>query len=145
VSEGWLLDTSVLSMLAPGTPANEIAEWLRARSDRIFLSVVTVAEIEQGIRKLRRLGSSERARRLTAWLDAILEDRGERILVFDTAMGRLAGEISERATALGRHPGFADVAIASTAARCGLTVLTRNARHFAPLGVAFADPVELPR
>ena len=143
MSEGWLLDTSVLSMLAPGTPATEIADWMRAHTDRLFLSAVTVAEIEQGICKLRRLGSSERAGRLTTWLETILEDRGERVLAFDTTTARIAGAISDRATALGRHPGFADVAIAATAARSDLTVLTRNTRHFAPLGIAFADPLEL--
>jgi predicted nucleic acid-binding protein len=44
-----------------------------------------------------------------------------------------------------KHPDFADVAIAATAKLRGFTILTRNARHFEPLGVPFLDPfAELP-
>gem|GEM_PF-2305952 len=44
------------------------------------------------------------------------------------------------ARALGRPPGFADIVIAATAAHHRLTLLTRNVKHFEPLGVALHDP-----
>ena len=44
----------------------------------------------------------------------------------------------------GIHPGFADVAIAATAAVHDLTILTRNLKHFIPLGVSCADPFVSP-
>jgi hypothetical protein len=43
--------------------------------------------------------------------------------------------------AQGRHPGFADVAIAALAQNAGLLLLTCNLKHFEPLGVACADPL----
>ena len=46
------------------------------------------------------------------------------------------------ARAGGRAPGFADVAIAATAASRGLTILTRNLRHFSPLGAQAIDPFD---
>ena len=142
MSSGYLLDTSVLSMLAPGRPApgDEFAAWLRERTDLLRISAVTVAEIEQGICKLRRQGGGERAGLLARWLDAILDQGPDYVLPLDGQAGRIAGRLSDEATAQGRHPGFPDIAIAATAAAHDLVVLTRNTRHFAELGVRVADP-----
>ena len=143
MSSGYLLDTSVLSLLAPGKPANDsVAQWLRAHNDVLYLSAVTIAEIEQGICKLRRTGGTERADALERWLEALIENGGERILPFDARTGRIAGGLSDRASAAGRHPGFADVAIAATAVAHDLVVSTRNGKHFEPLRVAFSEPIE---
>jgi predicted nucleic acid-binding protein len=140
----YLLDTSVLSILAAGrtAPNASVADWLRERSDQIYISTVSVTEIAQGIHKLKRIGGAERAERLSAWLDRLVLDRPDRVLSFDIAMARKAGQISDRALARGRHPGFADVAIAATAATRGLVILTRNGRHFEPLEVEFVDPTD---
>jgi toxin FitB len=55
------------------------------------------------------------------------------------------GALVDRAQSLGWAPGLADVVIAATAQFRGFTILTRNARHFEPLGVPFLDPfVRLP-
>lgn len=145
MSSGFLLDTSVLSLLAPGRPALDagLAAWFNENSDGLYISAVTVAEVEQGICKLRRAGSGERADALARWLEALLDDGAERILSLDANVGRIAGGLSDRATAIGRHPGFADVAIAATAVAHDLTIVTRNGRHFAPLGVAFVDPLAM--
>jgi toxin FitB len=144
LSSGYLIDTSVLSMLAPGRPTltPELTAWLRDHADGLYLSAVTVVEIQQGICKLRRAGGVERADRLTHWLEALLTTSSDRVLALDGRVGWKAGALSDRAVALGRYPGFADVAIAATASTHELILLTRNGRHFAPLGVAFIDPIE---
>jgi toxin FitB len=144
LSAGYLLDTSVLSMLAPDKPTltPALIAWLRQHAEGLYLSAVTVVEIEQGICKLRRAGGAQRADRLTQWLDALLATSSDRVLALDSRIGRSAGALSDRAIALGWHPGFADVAVAATASAHGLILLTRNGKHFAPLGVPFIDPVE---
>lgn len=144
MSSGYLLDTSVLSLLAPGRPSpNEaFARWVRERNDALYLSAVTISEIEQGICKLRRAGGGERAAALAQWLDALIDNGGSRILPVDARTGRIAGGLSDHAVAVGRHPGFADVAVAATAIAHDLVLLMRNGRHFEPLGIAFSDPVE---
>lgn len=141
---GYLVDTSILSAFAPDKPAlpEAFAAWLRRNSERLYLPCIAVAEIEQGICKLRRAGGTARARRLSAWLDGLIERYAERVLTLDAPASRLAGRISDEAIAAGRHPGFADVAIAALAQGADLTVLTRNSRHFAPLGVPCSDPFE---
>lgn len=139
---GYLLDTSVISTAAPGRSAldDRVADWLRENTAACHLSVVTVTEIQQGICKLRRTGGNARADALSSWLDNLPARFGRRVLALDHEIARAAGKLSDSALALGRHPGFADIFIAATASARGLTVLTRNTRHFEPLGILAADP-----
>ena len=118
-----------------------LREWLQAHHQRLFLPAVAVAEIAQGIGKLRRAGGTDRADRLDRWLDGLLAGYLDRILPLDAHAARLAGQMSDTAIAQGCHPGFADVAIAALAQHAGLLLLTCNVKHFAPLGVACADPL----
>ncbi len=67
---------------------------------------------------------------------------GNRILAFDVAAARVAGALSDLARSKGRPPGFADIVIAATAASHELTILTRNTRHFEPLGVPAMNPFD---
>lgn len=144
VYQGYLLDTSVVSALAPGRETylpSVFGEWLQAHDAQLFLPAIAVAELSQGIAKLQRSGGMQRAERLEAWLDGLITGFKDRILPLDAQATRLAGRISDAAMAQGRHPGFADVAIAALAQNAGLVLLTRNLKHFEPLGVNCADPV----
>ena len=115
---------------------------MNAHSNALFLSTITVAEICSGIARLRRAGAAARAARLDDWLELVLHLYGARIIPFDIAASRLAGLLMDRERASGRSPGFADIAIAATAASRNLTVLTRNLRHFRPLGIPAVNPLE---
>ena len=142
----YLVDTNVISAISPNRPASAaLVEWMDAQSASLFLSVITVAEIEDGIAKLRRERATRRSRDLAQWLEAVLHLYGDRVLAVDTPTARVAGRLSDRARGQGHAPGFADIVIAATARQHALTILSRNARHFAPLGVPVLDPfVELP-
>jgi hypothetical protein len=138
---GVLLDTSILSEFAPGrSPPRDLREWLTRRRPAIFIPVVALTELEQGIAKLRRAGGAVRADRLAAWLDGLLTTFADHIVGIDATIARRAGAMSDAARATGRHPGLADVLIAASAAERGLAVATRNRRHFAALAVACVDP-----
>lgn len=144
----YLVDTDVVSARAPAkaAPPAALIAWMDENSAGLYLSAVSIAEIEAGIARLRRLGADRRARHLTAWLDTLLHLYAERVLPFEVQAARIAGALADRARSTGHAPGFADVAIAAIAKLRGLTILTRNARHFASLGVPFLDPfVRLPR
>ena len=108
----------------------------------LYLSVITVAEVEDGIAKSRRLGARRKGQRLSEWLETLLHLYGARVLPIDLETARRVGVLADLARGQGQAPGLADLAIAATAQRNGLTVLTRNLRHFAPLGVAALDPYE---
>lgn len=140
----YLVDTNVLSAGAPTkAKANpDLADWMDRNSGRLFLSVVTIAEIEDGIAKARREGASRKADRLEAWLETVLHLYGAHILVLDVPVARLVGRLADLARGAGHSPEFADLTIAATAQLREYTVLTRNLRHFRPLGVTAHDPFE---
>ncbi|MGO8074590.1 type II toxin-antitoxin system VapC family toxin [Rhizobium leguminosarum] len=140
----YLLDTNIISKLAPGkAPASDpVRAWFheQGEADSLFLSALSVAEIEKGMRSLHRRGGIERAKRLSAWLDFVTESFGDRILPMDTVVARIVGVLEDEAESHGRHPGLGDLIIAATARAYDLTVITENLRHFQPLDVA----VDLP-
>ena len=138
----YLVDTNVISARAPfRVPLPELATWMDTHSAKLFLSVVTIAEIEDGIAKAKREGATRKSRDLNAWLGTVLHLYATRILPFDLATARIAGVLSDHARGQGHAPGFADIMIAATAQRNGLAILTRNLRHFEPLGVPVHDPL----
>jgi len=132
----YLVDTNIISAAAPSRKAPPaLVEWLDTHSASLFVSAVTMAEIEDGIAKSRREGATRKSADLAAWLETLLHLYGDRVLAFDAATARIAGAISDRARGLGQAPGFADTIIAATAQHHGLTILSRNLRHFESLGV----------
>jgi len=147
-SAGFLLDTSVISALAPDRQAHmpgDFADWLHVHTMQLFIPCIAVAELAQGVSKLRRAGSAGRADRLELWLDGLIASYGDRILPLDAAAAKLAGSMSDDAVARGCHPGLADVMIAALARQSGCLLLTRNLRHFQTLNVPCMDPiVQLP-
>ena len=101
-------------------------------ADEAFLSVITVGEIERGIAKT---ADAEFRGALERWLDDLIRFYGDRILPITPSIAKRWGRWSAE---LG-HEG-ADLLIAATAAVHGLTVATRNVRHFTSTGVAVIDP-----
>jgi len=72
----------------------------------------------------------------------VLHLYGDRVLPFDIPTAEIAGTLADLARGRGHSSGFADIAIAATAGRHGLTILSRNERHFAPMDVAVIDPFQ---
>ena len=140
----YLVDTNVLSVTAPvkAVAAPGLTAWMDRNSVGLYLSVITVAEAEDGIAKSRRRGARRKADRLAAWLETLLHLYAPRILPVDLPTARHLGSLADRVRGQGHSPGLADLAIAATAQACGYTILTRNLRHFAMLGVPALDPVE---
>jgi predicted nucleic acid-binding protein len=139
----YLLDTSVISVFAPGRPQlpQAFERWMNDNEHRLHLSSLTLFEIEQGAAKLERAGGSKRAALCRAWISEVADRFGSRVLPLDALAATLAGTISDGAHARGGHPGLIDVFIAAIANESGLVLLTRNVKHFAPLGIAVADPL----
>lgn len=145
----FLLDTNIISLIAPSRRAaiaeERLAEWIVARSEDLFLSVVTAAEVEDGIAKARRMGATRKAENLAEWWGEICHYWRARILPIDLDTARETGRLMDKARAAGIAPGFEDLAIAATGSWHSLTILTVNERDFRPLGVNFVNPVrELP-
>lgn len=130
-----LLDTVVLSELRKRNPSPGVSNWLRRQGDsELYLSVVSIGEIERGICKV---ADADFARSLTHWLEELLRLYADRVLPVTAPIARRWGKLSAE---LG-HDG-ADLLIAATALCHGLTVASRNVRHFRPTGVAVINPFD---
>ena len=137
----YLLDTVVLSEMreSPRQRDRQVVEWFGLMpSQDLFLSVLTIAEIERGIERQRQVDPPF-AQRLGVWLDVILRAYDGRILPVSAAIARRWGRLSHRIGNQGL-----DLAIAATALEHGLTVVTRNVSDFLPTGVAIFNPFEAP-
>jgi toxin FitB len=135
---GFLLDTNVVSEALRPQPDARVLAWLRENEARAWLSVLTVGEMEAGI---RGAPDPRRARELRAWLDDVLIPQfTHRLLPLDMAVTRRWGERTAAARANGTPVGAVDALIAATAAQHGLAVATRNVRDFEHLAVEVVDP-----
>ena len=133
----WLLDTMVISELRKHSPDPHVIAWLADKREKsLFLSVVTVSEIQRGIVR-QQVKDAVFAERLKKWLDTLVRNYGDRILPVTAEIARKWGTLSAQVG----HDG-ADVIIAATALHHGLTVATRNERHFAPLSVPVSNPFD---
>ena len=141
----YLLDTNIVSMLDPRRHAQAPAliDWLDRNGASLFLSVMTIAEIEAGILKLRRQRKTARADERENLVTAIATEFGDRVLPVDFETARHIARLGE---SVYRQPiALPDLIIAATAARHGLVLLTRNIRELGRLGIAARDPlIDLP-
>lgn len=136
----YLLDTNVVSMLDPRRQpeARDVVDWIDRNGASLFLSVITIAEMDAGILKLKRERKSKRAQELSRLMSAIIGGFADRVLPVDLETARHIARLGE---ATHRQPvALPDLIIAATAARHGLNVLTRNIREFKRLSVGAQDP-----
>jgi predicted nucleic acid-binding protein len=137
----FVLDTNVVSELRKANTgkadANVVAWANSVLPASLFLSAISVLELEMGILLIERR-DQEQAKMLRNWLEnQVLPTFEERILVVDTAVARQCARLhvpdpcSER-----------DALIAATALVHGMTVVTRNVDDFKPTGIAILNPWE---
>ena len=135
----YLLDTCLVSELVKKRPEPRVVDWVRRQpEDRLYLSVITLGEIQKGISKLK---DESRAKLLQNWLDHDLLDRfAGRILHVTPAVARIWGQVLGEAEKSGRTLPVTDSLIASIALEFGATVVTRNVDDLAMAGVEILDP-----
>lgn len=106
---GYLFDTDVLSLLSPGRPdvPEGFEAWVEAqdRAGQIYLSAVSIHEIEKGIRRLEAKGHVQRVRALEAWVRPLVTRLGNFILPVDAEVARVSGALEAKAIAEGANPG----------------------------------------
>ncbi len=135
----YLLDTNVVSEWTRPRPEPRVVAWLGdVDEDRVFLSVVTLAELHRGI---ELLPTGKKRELLAAWLTTDLLDRfATRVLDVTPAVAREWGAIGANAQRSGAPVGVMDAFVAATARVHDLTVVTRNEADFKSTGVTLLNP-----
>jgi predicted nucleic acid-binding protein len=134
----FLLDTNVISEPKRARPNAGVMAWLddQLLSD-LHLSVITVGELRRGI---IRLGPGRRRDDLDFWLSQLILRFHDRILPIGLEATERWAALAEDQRAAGRAADMSDELIAATAHVHGLTVVTRNVRHFEHSGCHVLSP-----
>lgn len=135
----YLLDTNVVSELRKATSPKidqRVLAWSNSVSSAsLFVSVVTILELERGVLRLARRDPAQAAI-LRRWLDDhVLDAFADRVIAIDTAVARRCGGLHVPDPRPER-----DALIAASALVHGMTVVTRNASDFEPMGVETINP-----
>lgn len=136
----FLLDTNVVSELRKRNADPRVRAWAEhQRGDELFLSAITVYELEIGVQRIERRDAQQGAA-LRRWLDEqVLPAFDGRILPVDAKTATRAGSVQVPEPRPER-----DCLIAATALVHSLTLVTRNCRDFHPMGVAMHNPWDAP-
>ena len=135
----YLLDTNVVSELrkvGDGKADLNVTAWLSGKDSRdLYISVITVLELERGILSIQRR-DVEQGARLRTWMDSrVRPEFAQRIIAIDEAIATRCAHLH-----IPDRRNEADALIAATAVVHGLTVVTRNIRDFEGTGVILVDP-----
>ena len=135
----FLLDTSLISELVRKSPHLPVLEWIGAQDETsLYLSVVTIGELEKGIAKLP---DSPRRIALQKWVRRELADRFRgRLLDVDASVATRWGTASGKSESSGRPIPVVDCLIAATSLQHGLTVVTRNTADLEQCGARCVNP-----
>lgn len=135
----WLLDTCVVSELVRPKPKASVVKWMRERDEReLFLSVITIGELEKGIAKL---GASKKRVALEQWVRQDLAARfRDRLLAIDANVAARWGALVGASETRGQPLPVIDSLIAATSLQHDLVVVTRNTLDLERCGARCVDP-----
>lgn len=131
---GSLLDTNVFSELRKPRPHGAVVAWLRSvPGEQVFISAITLGEIQAGI-EVTRERDSVKAAEIEEWLDEVAASY--QVLPVD---GRVSREWARLMRGRSDHL-IEDAILAATARIHGLTLVTRNTRDFKDFKVPVLNP-----
>lgn len=135
----YLLDTCVISELVKNRPCPAVVAWIESiPEDRLYLSVITLGELQKGICKLE---DGARQRQLLAWLDIAVRQRfAGRILPLDEDTLMQWGSLTGTAENAGQPRPVLDSLLAATALVHHLILVTRNTADVQGTGIELLNP-----
>jgi toxin FitB len=130
----YLLDTNIISELRRPRPHAGLIAWLSGIApDQVFISAVTLGELQAGVENARQQDAG-RAEIIESWIDSVAGSYN--VLPMHGGAFRCWAKLMHGKPA----DLIADAMIAATAVIHNLTVVTRNLRDFERLGVPAFNP-----
>lgn len=135
----YILDTCVISEMIKPVPNQRIIDWVSGQNENdLFLSVITLGEIQKGISKLTE---SKKQRTLELWLKNDLVERfNGRIVPIDGQVALTWGIIQALAEKNGHPIPSIDGLIAATGITLNMTIVTRKEKDMEPSGALIFNP-----
>lgn len=137
---GFLLDTNVPSELLRSRPDFHVTAWIKAQAkETLFASVITLGELRRGVALLGERSSRRQElerviyKKVPVWF-------ADRILPVTREIAERWGELDAAQQRSGQPLNIADGLLAATALQHDLTIVTRNVKDFAALGIRILNP-----
>jgi toxin FitB len=132
----YLLDTNVVSELRKPKANRGVSSWFEGvDSSDLYLSVLVVGEIRQGIERLRQRGDNDQANVFEGWLTVLKEGFADRVLAVSTSVAEHWGRLNAA-----QPLPVVDGLLAATAIEHDLTLVTRDSRTLASSGARLLNP-----
>lgn len=132
----FVLDTNVVSAIRVRGRNPKVERWTAGVPvNELYVSALTIAEIERGVVAKERTDAAQ-GETLRRWFEGnLLPAFAGRVLPFDVTAARILATYR-----VPEHAPLDDAFIAATAQAAGMTVVSRNTKHFRPLGVPCVNP-----
>lgn len=132
----YLLDTNVISEIRKSNPNAGVSDWFaQAESDDLYLSVLVVGEMEQGIERLRHRRDRKQADLFERWLAVLKDEFVDRLLPISVGIAERWGVLNAT-----QPLPVIDGLLAATAIEHGLTFVTRESGTLAASGARLLNP-----
>ena len=133
----WLVDTCVLSELAKARPEPKVLDWIAAHGEQSWVAAVSLGEFGFGMESLPQ---GARRNALAHWFERLRQQFEGKLLVTDEQVWLRFGQLKASLRTVGRPQDDFDLLIGATASVHGLSLVTRNTRHFKDMGLPLLDP-----
>jgi len=133
----YLLDSNVVSELRKKKSMNTgVLNFFQSiDSAEVYLPVQTIGELRRGVENLRNRGDVSQAKKIEGWLNLILSEYSDRIIEFDADCAQVWGRLMSP-----HNQNAVDKQIAAIGLIHGMSIVTRNVKHFAGTGTTLINP-----
>ncbi|MGZ8717218.1 MAG: PIN domain-containing protein [Gaiellaceae bacterium] len=132
----YLLDTNVLSEPRKRSPDPRVLAWFATTdTSELFVSVLSLGEIRNGVERLRRRGDGRQAEIVEQWLEHLKSDFADRFVTITLRVAERWGAMNAE-----RIRPTVDGLLAATALENDLTFVTRDTRSIESTGVRVVNP-----
>ena len=132
-----LADANLLSETSKPQRDQRVIDWIELNFAQLYLVTPVLAELRYGCAKLPQ---SKKRRELEIWLDDLIIQLDDRIVLFDQPSAEMHGNLRAHLQSIGKTCSPSDSYIAAMGLALDCPIATRNVKHFENTGVKILNP-----